>query len=139
MREVNGSVERAYLTSVEELCEICKDLSHGDHEYRIVRCDEKEVTISYNDSPMGDLNALCFTFPILPYIWPYGLPGLFYPNEDACRMVCLHVIVGRRSRDGVYPEGGELWKDGVADWERFWPRLEAALIRRLESMSRREY
>jgi len=104
-----------------------------------VRCDEKEVTISYNDNQTGDVRALWFTFPILPYIWPYGLPGLLGRNEKACRMVCLHVIVGRRTSDGVYPEGGQLWKDGVADWERFWPRLEAALIRAGESKSRRGY
>jgi hypothetical protein len=135
MREVDGSVERAYLTSLEELREICKDLSAGNHEYRIVRCSEKEVTISFSDDPT-DLNVLCFAFPILPYIWPYGLPCLVRCNEESCRMVCLHVLVGRRTRGGSYPEGGERWKDGITDWERFWPRLEAALTRRLVSESR---
>jgi hypothetical protein len=92
---MDGPVERTYLTGVEELREICKNMSSADHEYRIVRCDEEEVALSFNDSPTDDLNALCFAFPILPYIWPYGLPGLCRLNTEACRMI---------------------WKDGIEDW-----------------------
>lgn len=134
MRAVGGSVERAYLTSIEELREICQELSWAGDKYRIARFDNKEVTISYNETENERLGVLSFTFPILPYIWPYGLPGLPRRGEEPCGMVCLHVLVGRRTMNGSRADAaGEPWKDGVADWERFWPHLEAALITRSAS------
>jgi hypothetical protein len=133
VQERDGCVTRAYLTSVGELREICEDLSDGNHEYRIVRCDEKEVTISYTDGNTRELNTLCFAFPILPYIWPYGLPAHFRLIEETTRVVCLHVLVGRRVKSASHPQGEQVWKNGIADWERFWPHLETALLNRLES------
>ncbi len=130
-----GSVERAYLTGIEELRDICKHLSSGNQQYRIVRSDEKEVTILYNDHLSNGPTSLSFSFPILSYTWPYGLPGPLHRNDEASRMVCLHVLVGRRTRQEAHPDGGEIWKDGIADWERFWPCLEAALNSRSKSRS----
>ena len=120
-------VETAYLTGLEELRHICKDISDSGVEYRVARCDEKEVVIYFNDNAAHDLNALLFAFPILPHIWPHGLPQLFRGKEEECRMVCLHVWVGRCTKNGIYADGNQLSRDGITDWERFWPRLKAAL------------
>jgi hypothetical protein len=126
-------VERAYLTGLEELRQICNSISNGGIEYRLAGHDEREVEIYFNDSPADDLNALLFAFPILPHVWPYGLAGVFRGRVDGCRMVCLHVWVGRPTKGGIYADGSRLSKDGIADWERFWPRLEASLAGSSES------
>ena len=51
-------------------------------------------------------------------------------------MVCLHVYTRKQIRNGLYLEGDRVLWDSIEDWERFWPRLEAALIMGLECRSR---
>jgi len=122
--------------SVEGLRDICDALSDEKHEYRLTREDEKQVAISYNEGP-DDLNSICFTFPIVVNLnvkhafllrlfgkqWPFGEGGL---------MVCLHIYTGKQIRQGLYFEGGQLFWDSSADWEKFWGPLETALIKGLE-------
>jgi hypothetical protein len=64
MAGMDGPVDRAYLVSVEGLRDICDSLNNGNREYKLTCDDEKTVAISYKDGP-DDLNALCFTFPIV--------------------------------------------------------------------------
>ena len=64
MAGMDGPVDRAYLVSVEDLRDICDALNDGKREYRLTCEDEKQVAIFYNDGP-DDLNAVCFTFPIV--------------------------------------------------------------------------
>ena len=71
MAGMDGPVDRAYLVSVEDLRDICDALTDGKLEYRLTR-DGKQVAISYNDGP-DDLNAVCFTFPIVVDIWTLGI------------------------------------------------------------------
>jgi hypothetical protein len=93
---------------------------------------KKTVAISYKDGP-DDLNAVCFTFPIVANIWLLG--GLFRHRPEAGYMVCLHIYTGNKIRRGLYLEGDRLLGDFVEDWEKFWGPLEAALIKGLECWS----
>lgn len=103
---MGGPVEQAYLVSVEGLRDICAALTDENREYKLTCEDEKQVAISYNEGS-DDLNAVCFTFPIVVTLnvshstlirlfgeqWPFGEDGL---------MVCLHVYTGRQTRNGIY-------------------------------------
>ena len=134
---MDGPVERAYLVSVDDLRGICKTLTDGKCEYKLACKDERHVVIVYNNGP-DDLNALCFTFPIVVNLnvkhaallrlfgkqWPFGEDGL---------MVCLHIYTGKQIRQGLYREGDKLSWDSSEDWEKFWGPLEAALIKEMES------
>ena len=126
MAGMDGPVDRAYLVSVEDLRDICDALTDGKLEYRLTR-DGKQVAISYNDGP-DDLNAVCFTFPIVVDIWTLGILAR---NEEAGLMVCLHIYTGKQIRQGLYLEGDQLFWDSSEDWEKFWGPLEAALIKGL--------
>ena len=141
MAEMDSPVERAYLVSVHDLRGICDALTDRKREYRLTTEDEKQVAIFYNDGP-DDLNAVCFTFPIIVNLnvqhavllrlfgkeWPFGEDGL---------MVCLHVYTGKQIRQGLYFEQGKLYWDSSEDWEKFWGPLKAALIQRWGRPSRR--
>ena len=135
MGEVVHSVEKAYLTSLEELRRICKDASRGNRQYSIVRCDDKEVMISYSDGSSHWDNSQSFAFPTLPFIWPYGLPASGRRLARPGLMVCLHVLIGRRAVSQNRREAKGR-KEAIADWEKFWPGLETELIKRLDSRSR---
>jgi hypothetical protein len=50
--------------SVWDLREICDGLTDGKREFKLTCDDEKKVAIAYNGG-LDDLNAACFTFPIL--------------------------------------------------------------------------
>jgi len=139
MGEMGGPVDRAYLVSVDDLRDICDALNDGKREYELTCGDEKTVAITYNDGP-DDLNSICFTFPIVANLnfshgflvrlfgkqWPFGEDGL---------MVCLHIYTRKQIRRGLYLEDEELKWDGIEDWEKFWPPLEAALIKGMECQS----
>jgi hypothetical protein len=58
--------------SVAGLRDICDALTDGEHQYKLIREDEKKVALYYNDGP-DDLNAVCFTFPIIVDIWTLGI------------------------------------------------------------------
>ena len=132
MAEMSGTVDRAYLVSVEGLRDICDALNDEERAYRVTCIDEKTVGIFYHDGP-DNLNALCFAFPVVVNLnvkhaallrlfgkqWPLGEDGL---------MVCLHVYTGKQTRHGIYLYEGELRQDSIKDWEKFWRPLEAALI-----------
>jgi hypothetical protein len=136
MAGMDGPVDRAYLVSVEDLRDICDALNDEKREYRVICDEEKTVAISYKGRP-DDLNALCFTFPIVVNLnvkhaallrlfgkqWPFGEDGL---------MVCLHVYTGTSTRRGLYLEGDKLLGDFVEDWGKFWGPLEAALVKGME-------
>jgi hypothetical protein len=136
MAEKHGPVEVAYMVSVDDLRTICDALTKGNREYKLTCADEKTIAITYNEG-QDDLNAVCFSFPIVaklnvshPFLlnlfgkgWPFGEDGL---------MVCLHIYTGKQIRRGLYLEDGEPKWDGIEDWDRFWPPLKAALIRELE-------
>ncbi len=94
---MGGPVERAYLVSVEDLRDICTALAEGKREYKLTREDEKKVTIFYSAGP-DDLNALCFTFPIIANFYV----SRFLPVrlEEGVLMVCLHVSTGKPVRGG---------------------------------------
>jgi hypothetical protein len=51
-------------------------------------------------------------------------------------MVCLHIYTGTSTRKRLYLEGDKLLGDLVADWEKFWGPLEAALIKGMNCPSR---
>ena len=87
MAGVAGPVDRAYLVSVEGLRDICDALNDGKREYRLTCDDERTAAISYNDGP-DDLNAVCFTFPIIVDIWTLGILAR---NAEAGLMVKLQV------------------------------------------------
>jgi hypothetical protein len=135
MGEMDGPVERAYLVSVDDLRDICNALHDGKSEYKLTCDDEKTVAISYNEGP-DDLNAVCFTFPIIRNLnWPSRIFGEQFPFGEDGLMVCLHVYMGRQIKRGLYLEGGELKWDAIEDWEKFWRPLEAALIKGMECQS----
>jgi len=136
MAEMGGPVDRAYLVSVEGLRDNCSGLTDGKREYKVTCDNEKTAAISYQDGS-DDLNAICFTFPIVVNLnikhasllrlfgkqWPFGEDGL---------MVCLHVYTGKQIRHGLYFEGDKLFWDSSEDWEKFWGPLEAALVKGME-------
>jgi len=132
MAGMDGPVDRAYLVSVEDLRDICDALTDGKLEYRLTR-DGKQVAISYNDGP-DDLNAVCFTFPIVVDIWTLGILAR---NAEAGFMVCLHIYTGKQIRQGLYFEGDQLFWDSSEDWEKFWGPLEAALVKGTECRRQR--
>jgi len=125
--------------SVEGLRDICDALNDERREYRVTCESEQEVFIHYNDGP-DDLNAVCFTFPVIVNLnvkhasllrlfgkqWPFGEDGL---------MVCLHIYTGKQIRQGLYFEGDQLFWDSSEDWEKFWGPLKAALIKGMERRS----
>ena len=139
MAGMDGSVERAYLVSVEDLRDICDALNNEKREYRLSRENEKKVAIFYNDG-RDDLNAVGFTFPIIVNLnvshafllrlfgeqWPFGEDGL---------LVCLHIYTGKQCRSGLYLEGNKLFRDSSEDWEKFWGPLETALIKGMDRES----
>ena len=125
MAEMGGPVDRAYLVSVEGLRNICDALADGWREYKVTCEDEKKVVLVYSDG-RDDLNAVCFTFPIVADIWLLG--GLLRRRPEAGLMVCLHIYTGKQTRHGIYLEDGDLWRDSIGDWEKFWGPLEAALV-----------
>lgn len=141
MAGMAGPVDRAFLVSVADLRDICDALNDKKREYRLTHEDENQVAILHNDGP-DDLNAACFTFPIIVNLnvshafllrlfgkqWPFGEDGL---------MVCLHIYTGKQIRNGLYLEGDNLYWDSLEDWEKFRPPLEAALIKGMECPSRR--
>ena len=128
MAGMDGPVDRAFLVSVEDLREICNALTDGKREYKLTWEAEKEVTILYNNG-LDDLNAVCFTFPIIVDIWTLGILAR---NEEAGLMACLHIYTGKQTRNGLYLEGNQLFWDSGEDWEKFWGPLEAALVKGLE-------
>lgn len=140
MAGMDGPVDRAFLVSVEDLRDICDDLNDEKREYRLAYDAEKRVTLFYNDGP-DNLNALCFTFPIVAdlninHASLVGLLGKQWPFGEDGLMVCLHVYTGKQVRHGIYLCEGELKQDSVEDWEKFWGPLEAALIKGMECPSR---
>ncbi len=128
MAGMGGPVDRAFLVSVEDLRDICDALNDEKCEYRLTRESEREVAIFYNEGP-DDLNAVCFTFPIIVDIWTLGVLAR---NKEAGLMVCLHVYTGKQIRQGLYFDGNQLFWDSSEDWEKFWGPLETALIKGLE-------
>ena len=104
MGELGGPVERAYLVNFEDLRDICSGLTEGKREYKDTCDDEMTVAISYNDGP-DDLNAVCFTFPIIRNL----CLSQFLPLrlDEGALMVCMHVYTGKAIRRGLYFEGDE--------------------------------
>jgi hypothetical protein len=134
MSTLDGLVEVAYFISVEGLREICELLTNEKHTYNVTRYDDKTVTIWYNDGP-DDLNAISYSFPICVNVnlkrtipcfgehWPFGADGF---------IAVLHIYTKKPIREGLYLEDGELVRDFIEDWERFWSPLKAALCKELK-------
>jgi hypothetical protein len=134
--EMGDPVELAYLVSVDDLHDICDALNDGKCEYNLTCDDEKIVALAYNDGP-DDLNSICFTFPIVGNLnWPSRVFGKQFPFGEDGLMVCLHSYAGKQIRRGLYLEDEMLKWNGIEDWEKFWPPLEAAPIKGMECRSR---
>src|SRR5882762_5074473 len=102
MGDIPTVIDQAYLVSVQELREICEELSCDRYEYRLFRADETQVRIRYSDDVISDffnLNAVCFLFPIVADMWPLGL---LQRNAEEGMMVCLHVYTGRQTRHSFH-------------------------------------
>ena len=124
MAGMDGPVDRAYLVSVEDLRDICEALTDGKREYRLTREDEKQVAISYNDGP-DDLNAVCFTFPIIVASATASLLRLLgkqRPARTDSWSACMSIGKNRPGR-GFIPKGtscfGTAWRIGKSSGNRW--------------------
>jgi hypothetical protein len=132
-------IEQAYLVSVLELREICRDLTNdkygsgGKFEYRLLRPNHRQVMIRFNDDPTNlmNLNTLCFGFPIVAHV--RGLARL-HRNLEAGHMVCLSAYTAETKQYGLYEDEGDLKHNEAFDWERFWLPLAAILQKEYESL-----
>ena len=131
---MGGAVDRAYFVSVDDLRDICDALNDEKREYKLTYdVEKKTVAICYNDGP-DDLNAVCFTFPIIRKL----CLSQFLPVrlDEGALIVCLPFYTHKQIRKGLYLEDEGLKWDDIADWEKFWPPLEAALIKGVECQRR---
>jgi hypothetical protein len=116
-------VDLAYIVSVMDLREICKELTHGRFKYEVTSTPD-DVTIIYNEGT-DNFNSSIFTFPIVRYL---GLP--FLPRTEDGLMACLHTYTHTQSQQRMYMENGEIRFDNVTDWLRFWVPLDAVLLKK---------
>lgn len=128
-------IDQAYLVSVQDLREICQELSTPTTTYRIkVANNKKNVSIFFNDDPEDFYNsALSFTFPIV-----VNVPGLIllHKNEEAGAMVCLSIYTARQTQHTLYgDEGKSMKEDGEQDWMRFWVPLQGLLSHETSEMT----
>jgi hypothetical protein len=128
-------IDQCHLVSVADLEDICHELSNplNGVEYRLLKPNDGKVMIRFNDDPRDfmNLNALCYTFPII-----VSVPGLtlLHNNLDAGLMCCLSIYTALQTQCGLYLDGeGELKHDGEGDWNRFWQPLVAKLMREVET------
>ena len=125
-------IDQAYIISVEDLREICKELTHGIFKYEVSDVTYDDVTLTYNEG--GDnLNPSAFTFPIVRYLGVAFFPKLKeIPPEDGL-LACLHTYTHRQAQHRMYMEDGEIKFDNITDWLRFWVPLDALLLRKSTS------
>jgi hypothetical protein len=134
MVELPNMIDQAYLISVQDLREICSELTSHNCEYRLLRPNDGHVLIRFNDDAHDvlNLNALSFTFPIVVNV--AGL-AILHKNPEAGQMVCMSVYTAKQTQHGFYPdEDGELKMDLEGDWGRFWQPLAALLLKEYESL-----
>ncbi|SRR6266566_756573 len=133
-------IDQCYLASVQDLREICKELTDekyergGKCEYWLFRPNDAHVTIRFNDDSRDflNLNALGFTFPIVVEV-----PGLaiLHKQPEAGLMVCMSVYTANQTRCGFYLDGeGELKQDEEGDWDRFWQPLATLFQKECETL-----
>ena len=116
-------VDQAYIVSVLDLRDICKELTHGKFQYTVAEVSDDDITVAYNEGE-DDLNPSSFTFPIIRDL---SLPIL--PRTEDCLMVCLHVYTHRQTQHRMYMEDGKIKMDGITDWLRFWAPMDAVLLK----------
>ena len=128
-------IDQCHLVSVADLEDICHELSNplDGIEYKLVKPRDGKVLIRFSDDPKDvlNLNALCYTFPII-----VSVPGLtlLHNNLEAGLMVCMSVYTAVQTQCGLYQEAdGELKLDHEGDWVRFWQPLAAKLTREVET------
>jgi len=121
-------VDQAYIVSLDALIEVCKELSVGNFAYKIVRVEDSDVTISFNDG-VDDLNPSHFTFPIVRNLGLPVVPNTSFITGESL-MICLHVYTHRQTRHKMYMSEGEIKFDGITDWLKFWVPMDALLLKK---------
>jgi hypothetical protein len=119
-------IDQAYLVSVTDLREVCRELTHGKFHYEVTESCDEYVAVTYSESEDG-LNASTFTFPIVADL---RFPLVSMEDYEDDQFACLHVYTHRQPRRRMYMEDGEIKMDCITDWLRFWTPLDALLLRK---------
>lgn len=119
-------IDQAYLISVTDLKETCKELTDGKFHYEVTNSNDESVSITYYEGE-DDLNASTFTFPIVADL---RFPLIKIEGYEDDLLACLHVYTHKQPRGKMYMEEGEIKRDNITDWLRFWVPLDALLLRK---------
>jgi hypothetical protein len=119
-------IDQAYLISVTDLRNVCKELTHGKFHYEVTSSSDEHVSVTYYEGE-DDLNTSIFTFPIVADL---RFPLVRIEDYEDDLLACLHVYTHRQPRGKMYMEDGEIKKDNITDWLRFWVPLDALLLRK---------